>query len=169
MRKGSRVRRGGCAHWGRGWGDGIRWRGRNRRSAAARARVPPLGAPRRGTDEQARSDAARRGRRSRAPRFGIVRETRPLRGLGSVWRKPKALSAGAENVFRPAFIGGGRKIGISCHEKIGIRVLQNPPCGVGRQMLYYVLVFRAREGRVAVAVRKRTTIPVCPDRGAKAD
>ena len=74
------------------------------RSPDARARVPPLGAPRRGTDEQARSDAARRGRRSRAPHLGIVRETRPLRGLGSVWRKPKALSAGAENVFRPAFI-----------------------------------------------------------------
>ena len=33
------------------------------RSADARARVSPLGVPRRGTDEQARSDATRRGRR----------------------------------------------------------------------------------------------------------
>ena len=67
-------------------------------------------------------------RRSRAPRLGIGRKTRPLRGLGSVWRKPKALSAGAGNVFPLASLGVGREIGIGCPQKIGIRVLKTPPC-----------------------------------------
>ncbi len=93
----------------------------------------------------------------------------PFARIGFCVEEAQGAFSRGRKCFRPAFIGGGRKIGIGCHEKIGIRVLQNPPCGVGRQMLYYALVFRAREGRVAVAVRKRTTIPVCPDRGAKAD
>ena len=61
-------------------------------------------------------------RRSRAPCLGIARKPSLLRGFGPARRKSKALSAGAENTFHPAFIGVGREIGISCPEKIGIRV-----------------------------------------------
>ena len=52
------------------------------RSADARARVSPLGVPRRGTDEQARSDATRRGRRgyfARRARSGVLRPAPPMR------------------------------------------------------------------------------------------
>ena len=52
------------------------------RSADARARVSPLGVPRRGTDEQARSDATRRGRRgyfARRARSDVLRPAPPMR------------------------------------------------------------------------------------------
>ena len=60
------------------------------RSADARARLSPLGVPRRGTDEQARSDATRRGRRgyfarrarsdaTRRARSDVLRPAPPMR------------------------------------------------------------------------------------------
>ena len=67
-------------------------------------------------------------RRSRAPRLGIGRKTRPLRGLGPARRTSKALSAGAGNVFPLASLGVGREIGISCPERFGIQGVKTPPC-----------------------------------------
>ena len=58
-------------------------------------------------------------RRSRAPRRGIGRATRLLRGLGPARRTSKALSAGAGNVFPLASLVVGRENGIGCHEKSG--------------------------------------------------
>ena len=52
------------------------------RSPDARARVPPLGVPRCGMDEQARSDATRRGRRgyfARRARSDVLRPAPPMR------------------------------------------------------------------------------------------
>ena len=72
-------------------GGGIRWRGRDMRSPDARARVPPLGAPRCGTDEQARSDATRRGRRGYFARRARS-DAGPVRTLGPFGRPaPRAV------------------------------------------------------------------------------
>ena len=101
-------------------------------------------------------------RRSRAPCLGIARKPSLLRGFGPARRKSNALSAGAENTFHPAFIGVGREIGISCPEKIGIRVdrrgeLHDRRIARGRQLWYTSRRFPSDRGcsfrRTAKAVK----------------
>ena len=107
------------------------------------------------------------GRVLRAP--GPLGRHAPFARIGFCVEEAQGAFSRGRKCFSPSIYWERTENRDKLARKIGIKVLQNPPCGVGRQMLYYSIVFRAREGRVAVAVRKRTTIPVCPDRGAKAD